>query len=75
MCQHRMRHLYSFIIETSRWTKRVLHALATGVSLNDFARGRGVSIHTVRKQVATMMVKMDCTRQVDLVRAALRVGP
>lgn len=54
---------------------RVLHALATGVSLNDFALRRGVSIHTVRKQVAMMMVKMDCTRQVDLVRAALRVGP
>lgn len=53
---------------------RVLHALAAGVSLNDFERRRGVSIHTVRKQVATMMVKMDCTRQVDLVRVALRVG-
>ena len=53
---------------------RVLHALAFGVSSNEYALHRGVSIHTVRKQVATMMVKMDCTRQVDLVRAALGVG-
>jgi DNA-binding CsgD family transcriptional regulator len=53
---------------------RVLYALATGVSLNEFSLGCGVSVHTVCKQVATMMAKMDCTRQVELVRAALLVG-
>ena len=66
--------LLSRALDITQAEARVLHALATGVSLNDFARRRGVSIHTVRKQVATMMVKMDCTRQVDLVRAALCVG-
>lgn len=52
---------------------RVLHALASGTSVRNHAQSNGVSIHTVRKQVATLMMKMDCTRQVDLVRAALEI--
>jgi len=52
---------------------RVLHALASGVSVSNYARNNGVSIHTVRKQVATLMLKMNCTRQIDLVRAALEI--
>jgi len=52
---------------------RVLHALASGISVRNHAQGNRVSVHTVRKQVATLMIKMDCTRQVDLVRAALEI--
>jgi len=52
---------------------RVLHALATGLSVSNYAQSNGVSIHTVRKQVATLMIKLACTRQVDLVRAALEI--
>jgi len=52
---------------------RVLHALASGLSVSHYARNKGVSVHTVRKQVVTLMLKMDCTRQVDLVRTALEI--
>lgn len=52
---------------------RVLRALASGTAATEYAQRTGVSIHTVRKQVATLMQKMDCTRQVDLVLAALRI--
>ena len=52
---------------------RVLHALASGLSVSNYAESNGVSIHTVRKQVAALMIKIDCSRQVDLVRTALNV--
>ncbi|WP_418126169.1 helix-turn-helix transcriptional regulator [Variovorax sp. 160MFSha2.1] len=52
---------------------RVLHALASGATASGYATHTGVSFHTVRKQIASMMLKMSCTRQVDLVRAALQV--
>ena len=50
---------------------RVLAALIAGQSATEHALARGVSVHTVRKQIATLMDKMDCTRQVDLVRIGL----
>lgn len=53
---------------------RVLAALAAGQTPAAHALAQGVSINTVRKQIATAMDKMNCTRQVDLVRAALAVG-
>lgn len=51
----------------------VLHALASGMKVADYAMRRGVSVHTVRKQVAMMMEKLDCKRQVELVRMAINV--
>ena len=54
---------------------RVLAALASGQSIAEHARRHGSSAQTVRKQVAMLMAKMDCTRQVDLVRKALQLAP
>lgn len=51
--------------------QRVLGALIAGQSPAQHAQARGVSIHTVRKQIAMIKDKMGCTRQVDLVRAGL----
>jgi DNA-binding CsgD family transcriptional regulator len=51
--------------------QRVLGALIVGESPAQHAQSRGVSIHTVRKQIAMIKEKMGCTRQVDLVRAGL----
>ena len=51
--------------------QRVLGALIAGQSPAQHAQSRGVSIHTVRKQIAMIKDKMGCTRQVDLVRAGL----
>lgn len=51
--------------------QRVLGALIAGQSPAQHAEARGVSIHTVRKQIAMIKDKMGCTRQVDLVRAGL----
>ncbi|MBS0427522.1 MAG: helix-turn-helix transcriptional regulator [Proteobacteria bacterium] len=51
---------------------RVLHALASGRRAHEVAQAHGVSYHTVRSQITALMQKMDCARQVDLVRKALR---
>ena len=51
--------------------QRVLGALIAGQSPAQHAQARGVSIHTVRKQIAMIKDKMGCTRQVDLVRAGM----
>lgn len=50
---------------------RVLIALIKGHSATECADLHGVSIHTVRKQIAILMEKMHCKRQVDLVRKGL----
>ena len=50
---------------------RVLKALMAGQSPKQHAGAQGVSVHTVRSQVASLMAKMECTRQVDLVRKGL----
>ncbi|WP_230558923.1 helix-turn-helix transcriptional regulator [Variovorax paradoxus] len=50
---------------------RVLAALIAGQSPKQHAGAQGVSVHTVRSQVGSLMAKMGCTRQVDLVRKAL----
>lgn len=50
---------------------RVLTALMAGQSSKQHAVLQGVSVHTVRSQVTSLMTKMACTRQVDLVRKAL----
>jgi DNA-binding CsgD family transcriptional regulator len=49
---------------------RVLAALMSGKLLKEHACDQNVSIHTVRTQVASLKEKMNCTRQVDLVRLA-----
>ncbi|MDM0026551.1 helix-turn-helix transcriptional regulator [Variovorax saccharolyticus] len=49
----------------------VLHAMVSGEKAADIAAAHGVAINTVRKQIATVMSKAGCTRQVDLVRMAL----
>ncbi|MGJ7490059.1 helix-turn-helix transcriptional regulator [Variovorax sp. ZT4R33] len=53
--------------------QRVLGALIAGESPAAHAQSRGVSIHTVRKQIAMIKEKMGCARQVDLVRAGMSV--
>lgn len=50
---------------------RVLAALMAGQSPKQHAGAQGVSVHTVRSQVTSLMAKMGCTRQIDLVRKAL----
>lgn len=50
---------------------RVLAALMSGQSAKQHAGVQGVSVHTVRSQIGSLMAKMGCTRQVDLVRAAI----
>ncbi|TSD56408.1 helix-turn-helix transcriptional regulator [Variovorax sp. KBS0712] len=50
---------------------RVLTALMAGQSPKQHAVLQGVSVHTVRSQVTSLMTKMECTRQVDLVRKGL----
>ncbi len=50
---------------------RVLTALVAGQSSKQHAGLQGVSVHTVRSQVTSLMTKMACTRQFDLVRKAL----
>lgn len=50
---------------------RVLTALMAGQSSRQHACVQGVSVHTVRSQIGSLMSKMDCTRQVDLVRKGL----
>jgi len=52
---------------------RALAALVAGESIKRLAQARGISVHTVRSQIAALMGKMGCSRQVDLVRAALHV--
>lgn len=49
---------------------RVLAALADGRTPAAHALAQGVSI----KQISTLMEKMDCTRQIDVVRMALTVS-
>jgi DNA-binding CsgD family transcriptional regulator len=50
---------------------RVWAALIAGQAPKQYAEAHGVSINTVRKQIATLMEKIGCTRQVDLVRKGL----
>lgn len=50
--------------------ERLLTALVAGQSPIEFARLQAISINTVRKQISILMEKMDCHRQVDLVRKA-----
>jgi DNA-binding CsgD family transcriptional regulator/PAS domain-containing protein len=50
---------------------RVLTSLMAGQSLKQHAGAHGVSVHTVRSQVNSLMTKMECRRQIDLVRKAL----
>ncbi len=50
----------------------VLAALVEGQVPKQYAAAHDVSVHTVRKQIASLMDKMACTRQLDLVRKAMR---
>lgn len=50
---------------------RVLYALVCGKIAKEYAGQEGVSIHTVRKQIATLMQKMNCSRQLELVQKAM----
>jgi DNA-binding CsgD family transcriptional regulator len=48
----------------------VLSALIAGASAKQLAAQRGVALSTVRTQIAALMEKVGCSRQVDLVRKA-----
>lgn len=52
---------------------RVLSALVRGEVAKQYALREGVSIHTVRKQIAMLMEKMNCSRQLELVQKAMNV--
>jgi DNA-binding CsgD family transcriptional regulator len=43
-------------------------AVGSGVSLNDYAARRGVTVGTVRYQMKQVLAKTDCRRQGDLIR-------
>lgn len=51
---------------------QVLCALMRGEVAKAYASREGVSIHTVRKQIAMLLQKMDCSRQIELVQKATR---
>ena len=42
--------------------------LADGETLNQISEARGTSLNTVRQQVRAIGIKMECSRQVDIVR-------
>ncbi|KAG1426630.1 hypothetical protein G6F57_023306 [Rhizopus arrhizus] len=48
----------------------VLAGLAAGHSVEEVATLRQASVLTVRKQVASLLSKMECNRQAELVRLA-----
>lgn len=50
--------------------ERLLTSLVAGQLPPAYAQLQGISINTVRKQISMLMEKMDCHRQVDLVRKA-----
>lgn len=50
---------------------RVLAALVSGQTAAAYAASVGVSVNTVRKQIAMLMTKMHCNRQSELVRKAI----
>lgn len=50
---------------------RVLAALANGHAAADYAAMNGVSLNTVKNQIRALMEKMQCSRQVELVKLAL----
>lgn len=50
---------------------RVLAALVAGQTAAAYAASAGVSVNTVRKQIAMLMTKMQCNRQSELVRKAI----
>lgn len=52
---------------------RALAGLAKGHSVGDYAAASGVSEHTVRSHVATLMRKLQCNRQSELIKLALLV--
>ena len=52
---------------------RVLAALMSGKLLKEHARDHNVSLETVRTQIASLKVKMNCSRQVDLVRLGMDI--
>jgi len=54
---------------------RVLAALVAGQSPKQHAGAQGVSVHTVRSQLGSLMAKMGCTRQAELVRKGLLAQP
>lgn len=47
-------------------------ALVAGMESERHAAEQGVSLDTVRSQIAALVMKMDCTRHSDLVREAAR---
>lgn len=49
---------------------RVLEALMRGAAPKQYAIDNAVSYHTVRAQIASLMEKMECTRQTDLIGKA-----
>ena len=50
---------------------KVLAAMVTGLTPLEIAVHHAVSESTVRKQIASLKMKMNCSRAVDLVRLAL----
>ena len=50
---------------------KVLSGLVAGQSPAEFAMQNGVSENTVRKQIASLKIKMNCSRNVELVKLAL----
>ncbi len=53
---------------------KLTEALVNGVTLQEYAATRGISLHTVRSHLKNSMMKMGVRRQTDLIRAVLS-GP
>ena len=64
-----LRELYGL----GRAEAEIAVALAKGLDLEAIAELRVTSIGTVRNQVKSIAAKMDCTRQIDIVRRILSI--
>src|SRR5215207_8425067 len=54
--------------------REVLAVLAEGASNKVFARRLGISVHTVKYHVASILEKLDATGRTDAVAHAVRLG-
>ena len=64
-----LRDLYGL----GRAEAEIATALARGLDLDAIAEQRSTSVGTVRNQVKAIAAKMECTRQVDIVRKILSI--
>jgi DNA-binding CsgD family transcriptional regulator len=61
-------------LELTAREREVLAVLAEGASNKTIARRLGISVHTVKYHVASILEKLDATGRTDAVAHAVRLG-